>query len=236
MRYHRGLMAAGVLVLVAACCGCRSIREQAQDGLKKALPEVLGPAAEYSVKIDGPSRQLRRGRIARVRVRGKRVRVKGLPEFAEMQLDARDVVVDRKSRSVKSCGRATITATLTEAELTRMLNESVRVWKRKRVRSLNGSLRIEGWLKAGPVTLRGSSDYAMSVKKGVEIWMTPTKVSFGRAGVKVPGLVRKRAAAIINPVYTLSDDRLNVRLRSIVPIAGRVRLTGTFNPTGLHLE
>ncbi len=236
MRYLQSLIVAGLLACLVLGCGCRSVREQAQDGLRNALPQVIGPAAEYSVTIDGPSRDLRHGRIARVRVLGKQVRAKGLPQFAEMRLDARDVVVDRRRRCVKSCGAATITATLSEAELTRMLNDRVRVWQRKRVRSLDGSLRIEGWLEAGPVTLRGSSDYALSVKQGVEIWMTPTKVAFAGARATVPALVRKRATAVLNPVYTLTDDRLKVRLAGIVPKAGQVSLTGTFDPTGLRLD
>ncbi len=236
MRSLGPLIVVGLLACLAAGPGCRSVRERAQDGLREALPQAIGPAAEYSVVIDGPSREIRHGRIARVRVQGKQVRAKGLPEFAEMQLDARDVVVDPKARSVKSCGPATLTATLSEAELTRMLNDRVQVWRRKRVRSLDRCLRIEGWLEAGPLTLRGSGDYALSVKKGVEIWATPTRVAFAGAGVRVPGLVRERAAAVLNPVYTLTDDRLKVRLTRIVPKAGKVYLTGSFDPTGLRLE
>jgi len=231
----KSLIIASMAACLAISLGCRSIREQAQDGLQKALPQVLGPAAEYSVAIDGSSGGIRHGRIARMRVLGKQVRAKGLPEFAEMQLDARDLVVDPESRSVKSCGAATITATLSEAELTKMFNDRIRVWRRKQVKSLDGYLRIEGWLDAGPLILRGSSDYTLSVKGGVEIWMTPTRVAFEGAHATVPGLVRERVAAVLNPVYTLAGDPLKVRLTSIVPRAGRVCVTGSFDPTGLHL-
>ncbi len=226
----------GLLVCLALGLGCRSVRERAQEGLRQALPQVLGPAASYSVRIDGPSGQIRRGRIQRVRVQGKQVRAKGLPEFAELQLDARDLVIDTESRSVKSCGPATLTATLSEAELTKMLNTRVKAWQHKRVKSREGSVRIEGWLTAGPLTLRGASDYTLAVKQGVQIWMTPTRVSFEGARAKVPEVVRSRAAAVFNPVYTLREERLKVRLTRIEPKAGRVCLTGTFNPTGLRLE
>jgi hypothetical protein len=229
-------MVVGLLVCMAVGLGCRSIRERAQEGLEQALPQVLGPAASYSVQIDGSSGQIRRGRIARVHIKGTRVCAEGLPQFEEMQLDARNLVIDMDNHSVRSCGTATLAATLTEAELTKMLDQRVRVGQRKRIRSRDKYVRVEGTLEAGPLSVRGSSDYALAVKKGVEIWATPTRVSFAGAGARVPGPVRTRAAAVLNPIYTLSEKRLKVRLTGIAPKSGRVLLTGTFDPTGLRLE
>ena len=224
-----------LLTAAVAGSGCRTVRERAEDSLRQALPQLVGPAAEYRVSIDGSSRDLRHGRADRVRVIGRQVRARGLPALAELQLDVHDLIIDLERGVVVSAGAASLVASLDDAELSRLLNDRVRAWRRKRVRSRLGFVRVEGWIEAGSLVLRGSSDYALSVRDGVEIWATPTRVAFQGAQAGVPARVRTRAAAVLNPVYTLAEDPLRIRLRRAEPLEGRVRLVGTFDPTGLQL-
>jgi len=231
----RRTRAAGLLAVVAAVAGASSgcgrvVGGKAEDAIKPLLPQYIGPADDYQVRVSGGTGAMLRGRLGRVQVEGKNVRL--TPEFtvSALSLDLRDVSVDRGQGRLQNVASSTFSARIAEPDLNRYLGN-----RRPGIRDLS---------------VRAGGDGRLSVRARPELLGYPTlpvevrgtlaprpdsggqKLDFVPDGARVsilpiPNFVVEHLVSRLNPVVDLSDGlAVPISVQSTRVQAGSLTLTG----------
>lgn len=220
------LLSGAAAALLAGGCADGIARGKAEREIAKMLPEILGPAESYSVKVDGKATEMLKGKVRGVQVTGVRVQPEGLPCLDRLEADVRDVVVDTKNHAILSAGKTAWSGWLDNAEITRLLNGRIPLLEEIQVSVLPGYVVASGKATYLGVTTSGSVRARPSVRKGSEIWMTPTRFEFLKLGTGVPAWAGQKVADIVNPVYTVPAAKYGISLTGIAAEKDRLRLDG----------
>lgn len=115
--------AAGLLVFsLWGVAGCnRPINREAEKRVKAVLPELLGPARQYAVRVDGGWDRTVRGKLRKVAIDGYDVELSSGLIVDQLRLDLDNVDVDLDRKRVRSVGAARFTATIGKKTLDEFL-------------------------------------------------------------------------------------------------------------------
>jgi hypothetical protein len=221
------------LALFAGGCADGIARGKAEKEIVRVLPEIIGPAESYQVKVDGSAASLLKGELQGVRITGSNVRPEGLPRLARLEASASQVKVDTRTYRILSAGQAHWKGWLDEEELTALLRDRVPYLRDISIRVTGGHIEAAGRAAYGPVGASGSVRAVPAVRNGREIWLVPRHISALGVGAQVPQWAGERAADIINPVYVLPAERLPLTLERIATEPGLLRLEGSLDVTRL---
>ncbi len=113
----------GLLVLIGLnLTGCnRPVNREAEKRVKAILPELLGPARQYSVRVEGGWDRTLRGKLRKVAVEGFDVELASGLLLDTLRLDLDNVDVDIDRSQVRSVGAARFTATISKKTLDEFL-------------------------------------------------------------------------------------------------------------------
>ncbi len=150
------------LCLAAFLPGCaRPVNREAESRIRRMLPQMVGPAREWRVRVDGAPMETIKGRLHRVQIDGDDVRLGQMIGCESLHIEMTGVVVDVNRKLMKEIGSTTFRAVVNEEAVNRYVrefpppdDEPVRV---KKVRILDGRVYAEEtrWLlgKAWPYTV-----------------------------------------------------------------------------------
>ena len=233
MTTHRRAVLAGAAVLALTGCARPGERE-AEKAIHKLLPEYLGPAKNYSVRVKGKSLgAISRGRLREVHIAGTDVRLTDELTVRELTVDADEVAVDLKSRSLRGVSQALFSARIDEARLDAMA-------RKRRPKLLDLKLRLTGsqvevtvrpevfGYPTVPITVLGT----LSVRGGGRsLDFSPDR---GRLTiVPIPEAVLDFVADRLNPVVDLSALTVPVQVERADVSGGALTLSGTIPPDRL---
>ncbi len=223
------------LALVAGGCADGFARGRAEKEILQMLPEVIGPAEQYRVKVDGSASGMLKGELKAVHIAGTDVRPEGFPRLARLEASARDVRVDTRTYRILSAAQASWKGWLDEEELTGLLKDRVPLLQDLSVRVTPDYVEASGRAAYGRIGADGSVRAVPGVRNGREIWMLPRRVSALGVGAPVPDWAGQRIASIVNPVYVIPDNGLPLTVQRIATEQGLLRLEGTLDLTRLAL-
>jgi hypothetical protein len=107
----------GCLILVIfAGCG-RAVNRTAERRIREALPDLLGPARQYKVHVEGAAERTIGGRLSRVTVDGDDVELSNGLLLDHLHLDLQGVDYDTRRRQVRAIKDARFQATLSSNTL-----------------------------------------------------------------------------------------------------------------------
>lgn len=108
-----------VLVPLVALVGCaRPAEKVAEKAIVGLLPGYVGPADSYKARVRSDSLgAMMRGRAKTVHIEGKGVRLTPELTLEALTVDAEEVEVDRKAKTLRSVGEATFSARIREPNL-----------------------------------------------------------------------------------------------------------------------
>ena len=222
-------------LLALALAGCaRPGEREAERAILRLLPEYLGPAKGYAVRVKGKSLgAISRGHLREVRIAGTDVRLTDELTVRELTVDADEVAVDLKTRSLQGVSQALFSARIDEAPLDAMA-------RKRRPKLLDLKLRLTGkWVEATvrpevfgyptiPITVRGT----LAVRSGGRaLDFSPDR---GRLSVvPIPEALLDFVAERLNPVVDLSGLSVPLQIQRAEVAGGALTLSGTIPPDRL---
>lgn len=225
-----GLALTSAAVLAAGCAG-HFVANAIEKGISDRLPELIGPAKSYTVDVQGSTRQMMRGRMDQIVIRGKGVRM--MPDLIldDLEVWLNDVVADPNTSTLKSVGDVQFDAVITQDALNGYLMhtrpESIRVT------CLDQRMIVD----AHPKLLRISTNVKLTgrlIPKGQRLNFIIDKLEV--AGIGTPSIAADYVEGRINPVLDLGKMSLSPELKSVTVVPGAVRFSGTARIAGLDAQ
>lgn len=218
--------------LPIACA--RPGEKKAEQALAELLPEYLGPADRYRTYVQSDSLgAIMRGRMRTVRIEGTNVHLQPDLIVGDLTLEAAEVEVDLRARTLKGIGRAAFLARIEEASLDRFVRRhrprlaDLRV--RLRGSSVEVSVRPEVFgYPTLPVTILGR---LLPRAGGVTLDFDPDRARL--SVVPIPGPILDFVAERLNPVVDLSQMAVPIRVEEAEVRAGALHLSGSVPPDDL---
>jgi hypothetical protein len=221
------------LVLLAALIlpGCTGpVKHSVGNGIKAALPQVVGEADEWDVDVTGNPGTIVRGRIPGVLIHGVNVHVSPQITMEQLDIKASNVSVDVRRRVLKSIDSLTFSGVLSQAELDSYLAataatasgrpDSLKITLNQRDLTMSFAEKMSRL--SIPVNVAGR--VAVSRHGDNKIDFLPSKLQVAR--LPIPNKVVEYAARSMNPVVDLSNLSFPVHLANIHIHSGRMMFSG----------
>ena len=187
-------------------------------GIERELPQYVGPADSYDVKIKGL--KLSNSSAESVVAVGERVRPEGAPVIEQLTLDLQNVVYDRNTDRLSEIGGVTLTAAIRTDDLVNFLETY------RNVREAEVMLRSpdEAIIRVRPQI--GN----LAVPRGVTVDVTGRLVTDGTqlrfdvnrvsaSGFDLSAIAAQRLSDLINPLADLHNLPIKVKITSVI-VAG----------------
>lgn len=213
-----------LLILLAMLIGCRPSTGMVEQGLERQLQEVIGPADDYDVEIEGL--RARSGEADRVVIVGRRVQLENAPVLDRLEADLRGVEYDRDREEVERVDSARTTAFVRAEDLAAFLEENPNLEDVSVALQEPDTARIQSRLMLSGFTLPGRVEITgrLTSEEGtVRYDVTEVRA----AGVSAGGAVARRLTESINPVVDLRDTPLGLEVTDVRVEGGMLRLDGT---------
>ena len=213
-----------ILIVAGLCLSPGAIlRYKIGQSVAAKMPQLIGPADSYTVGVDGGFFGIIRGKIDKLTIHGKGVKMSN-----GIHVEKLDVVLMgvhfKPDQTVTKVDKTTFDASVTEKNLNDFLKESRRDVPNQKVvidakkLPLSASPRVLGIRT--PVTLEGTLQIADSTKLNMVLDKVRAR------GVTVPGFVRGRIMHDINPVMDSTKMGMPAKLKSVTLGKGRITVTG----------
>lgn len=220
----RHVMVLGLLATsMVAATGC--VRNMAEDGVRKSLPKIIGPADRYDVKIENTADgRIMAGDIEDLTVVGWRVKTKGGLIIQRLQVKMHGLKIDTGKKQVKRVDSAVFDLDILQEDLTlaardrfhRIANPVVLLGTNLVIVSLPARV-----LKASlDATLRGT----LAVESGERVNFVPDKLTIGI--LRIPEHLVTAAVAQLNPVADMRDLPVPAQIDSLTSDTGVMNVKG----------
>lgn len=223
MRVRKLLIAVIVIAAVIFAPGA-ILRWKIGQAVAGKMPEILGQARSYSADVTGGVVGIARGRIEKVDIRGRSVRMSNGVAVDHLDIDLSGVHF-KPDQTVTRVEGASFEASVTQDDLNDWLATS-------RPDLHGGHITIEDdklILTANPRVLLlrtpAKVEGTLQIINGTKLCMVLKKVS--TRGIRVPGIVRGRIQRGINPVLDTEQMGIGARLDSVDVSNGAITVKGT---------
>lgn len=212
--------------------GCNPVTTLVERSIERELPRLIGPAARYTVEIEGL--RAGTGEAERVHVVGEGVRPEDAPYLHRVDLYLVGVRYDRQTRRLTRADSAGATITVRPSDLMAFLEGHRNI--REAVLTLQSpdgaTLRLRpsvGGLALPP---------GVSAELRGRLTSTDGRLAFEVADVRAAGLSLGRVAArrlssTINPLVDLTGTAIRLRITHVRAEPGTLRIDATGDPTRL---
>ena len=204
------------------------------QGIERELPQYVGPADSYDVKIKGL--KLHNNSAESVLAVGERVRPEGAPVIERLALDLQNVVYDRKAERLSEIGGVRLTAAIRTDDLADFLETYRNVREAEvmlrspneatiRVRPQIGTLAVPRGITVN-VTGR-------LVAEGTQLRFDVSDVSAG--GFDLSAIAANRLSDLINPLADLNNLPIKVQITSVIVAGETIGLEVVGDPGSFDL-
>ncbi len=205
------------------------------QGIERELPQYVGPADSYDVKIKGLKVQA--GSAESVVAVGERVRPEGAPVIERLALDLQNVVYDRKAERLSEIGGVRLTAVIRTDDLADFLEASRNVSEAEvMLRSPNeATIRIRPQLGSLAVPRGVTVDVTgRLVAEGTQLRFDVSDVSAG--GFDLSAIAANRLSDLINPLADLHNLPIKAEITSVIVAGETIGLEVTGDPGSFELQ
>ena len=212
------------LMLLVSCAS--NTDRRAETALLRALPQLVGPADNYTATVQGASSD--GTRFEQVQATGVRVRRPNMPVFERIELRLSGVVVDAAAKRVTSVGDARLSLRLNIDDVAAYLGSSEWI-DRPAVRvSAPDRVFISGQLKIAGIALRSTSAADLDGRlqtRDTQLRLTVDALSW--RGQTAPALVRALVEQAINPILNVAQYAVPTRIDSAVVEGDAIIITAS---------
>ena len=217
-----------IAVLIGSMAGCGNpIRDKIEHGIRDSLPEMIGPADVYEVRVYGATPRLLKGKLDGLDIDGANVVLPNGLKLANLDVKIRDLVVDPKTKELKKAGSTDYTAVIAEHELNRYVTRLY-----PDVPDLNIDLR------SGYVTTMarpGLSKLKVMVEADTKVNVINQRVvaldfkKMDVAGVGLPGAAVNYLESKLDAIFDAQDLGFDARITSVSITNSSITLAGTLD-------
>ncbi|MCD6309690.1 MAG: LmeA family phospholipid-binding protein [Candidatus Eremiobacteraeota bacterium] len=179
----------------------------ASFAFRSIMPWLLGPAESYSVWLwawpwDAPF-----GKISRLVINGKNIRIPGNPKFERLKIDIHNIDLDPLSWSIGKIKKTKFTAKLNQDDINKYLVGKLGPITNHKLLLLPGKIAFEGIYNGPlkimiPISLKGELE--IKRKQVVILKLDHLKI----IDTTIPPLLLKIVQPIINPVVDLRKGKI----------------------------
>lgn len=229
VRFSRGAILGLLFAVVLFATGC--VRGIAEDAVRKSLPNIIGPAEKYEVKIEHSSdSQIMHGDIQDLTVVGLHVKTKDGLTIKRLTVKMHGLKVDTHKKSLTSVEQAVFDLDISQEDLSVLARDKVHKLGKPVVllsaNSVTVALPAKVLSASMDVTLHG----ALSVQEGQRVLFVPDKMTVGL--LPIPSMLLSSAIDRINPVADLRGLPVPVQIDSLTTESGVMNVKGRlFVPT-----
>ena len=199
-----------------------------EDGLEERLPSIIGPAESYEVEVSGRALKMIDGRLAKILIHGRNVKLQGFP-VDDLEVEMRGVVFDKEKSQLESAEQTLFTAIVGEKTLVNYIRRNQPDIKDLRLKLANGAMTVQTRPRAlglsAPVSLTGK----LRLRPGNKVDMDTDTMSV--AGLNVPGRVIDFIMNRVNPVLDLSLGNFPAVITKVTIQPGAIKVEGTADLT-----
>lgn len=221
------VLAVVALVGGIAILGGALARQTIERAVANELTTAIGPARSYSVHASGSLKQLARGEMTGLRIRGRDVQLSSGVIVDELDVNADGLVMDLRSRQIVSVRKTCFVAQVSEAGLNNYLVNGHPEVPGLSIALADGSLTLRGRPRMLGIKVPVQLDGTMRVSSGTRLMLDLHKLK--AVGVKTPGFVRNSIERRINPVMDTTDWAFPTTLTSATITDGKLTVKGNLN-------
>lgn len=192
MNVLRYFVLCGGLAALLVLTGCdRPVNRSAEGHIRRAMPDILGPAKKYDVRVDGGWDRTIQGRLSKVAIDGYDVQITNGMLFDHLRLDMKDVKVDTRKKRVKDIREVRFAVTVSKPNIDEYLageagnNDTIR---RARIQlNANNSVTLSAerevlgvgvpFSLTGPLRVAGPQRIELDAQRltfiGIPVWGPP---------------------------------------------------------------
>lgn len=220
MRKAAGLMALLALTGCARASPFRSV----ERAIARELPERIGPAEQYRVRVSRSGLNLAAGRIPWMEIEGKNVRPPGGLTINELHVRLEGVRFDPSKRVMTSLEEGEFTAAIGAETVTAAIRQRGPRLREVRVRFQAGHVVVD----ATPALVGIGVPVQV---EGHPVLRDPGRIDFAVSRLAVlriglPEFAVRRLEAAINPIVDLEAMQLPVRAATVRVDSDRLRVSG----------
>lgn len=223
----------GFLLTGFLLTGCNPANLVAQ-GIERELPQYIGPADGYDVKIEGLKVQA--GTADNVVAVGDRVQPEGAPVIERLVLELQDVVYDRDAERLSKVGTARLTAVIRTDDLVDFLEAY------RNVREAEVMLRSpdEATIRVRPQIGNLAVPEGVTVNVSGRLVGEETQLRFevsevSAAGFDLSAIAARRLSDAINPLADLKNLPVKVEITSVIAAGETIGLEVVGDPQSFDL-
>ena len=203
--------------------GC--IRSIAEDGVRKSLPRIIGPAEKYEVKIEHtPDGQLLGGRIEDLTIIGHRVRTKDGLVIDQLTVHMHKIEVDTRKKQIKRVESASFALGVRQEDLSRLASAKMHGIGNPQVLLAENSVAVVMPAKVLNTSMDTVLRGTLAVEEEQKVLFVADGLTIGP--LAVPGAVVSAAVSRINPLADLRTLPVPVRVDSLTTEAGVLAVKG----------
>ena len=212
-----------VITVVTSGCSGGIIRPKVEGGIKKALPQYIGPAKEYTVRADGSTTDMLNGLIERLHIEGWEVQIDPKLTLQHLAVDMQEVRYNT-SRELTSVRETKLQATVSESAVNRYIKEARGGDTDLQVGFQPSSVQVQFLPQVIGVNVPVSIKGKPVIVGGTKVDFIADKASV--AMVPVPAYVVNKVLDRVNPILDLSLMKFPVTLTGISIQKGEVIVSG----------
>ncbi len=221
---HAPIPVVPLLVLLIILSPAALIRSKIEQSVAAKAPELLGPARSYSVDVTGGFIDFMRGRIKRVYIKGKDVRLENGIVVDSLVVNLSGVHFKR-DQTITGIDRTTFTASLSERHLQDYLRKSRSDMSDSEVSLPDGRLVLRAKPRVMAIKTPVKIEGKLQIENGTRLNIILSNAS--AVGIRVPGFVRGRIQKSVNPVMDTKKMGMQGKLTKVEIKKGHIALSGT---------
>lgn len=224
-----------LLVLGILLSGCtRPINRTAESRIRQALPDVLGPAKSYTVRVDSAWERTLQGKLARVSIEGEDVRFRNGLILDHLSLTLKGVEVDTDSHRLRKIRETDFTLTIGEKNLNEFIVDEVidgESLRKIRLQLLENTVLIRGERVVLGVGIPFEISGSLLIKGPAIVELDTARLRV--VGIPFTGRVLQFLKRRIENAVDLSQLSFPMVVNEVSVVQGRLMLTGKANPMPL---
>jgi len=226
MKVKRKLLILSLCAAFLSGCAEGLVHSECEKGIGKALPQYIGPAANYDVHVEGSSGEILNGFIKHIRIEGKEVQAQNDLLLNILTIDM-DGVRYNKKHEIKSIDNAVFNATVLEPAINHFIRSGEGKKYNMTSKLTDGKIEVRFVPKVLGVHVPVSITGRPEIVNGNKINFVADKASLAK--VPLPALVVNKILAKTNPIVDMSTMKIPVTLSSLTIKPGSLAVVGHTN-------
>ena len=184
-------------------------------------------AQKWSCKMVGDPNLLK-AKLPSVTVTGDNV-IYNNAVIEKLVLNFKNVTVNVKDKSIKSCEEATADIKIKDSELTKLIRNYVKNISDSEAEAHDGKITLKGNMEFLKQTVHLEVTGNVRFENGTDLILEPDSFRVMKLGIPIPNIAKNFINEKINPVYRITENPYSIYVDDLEYSEGYVKCRGRFD-------